>query len=126
MLNARSYAYDVDPQTQRFLNRRTFLWADTGIPDGFQADSNGNIYASTADGVQASFSFVLNFICKIKSKPLSFLKVYDPNGILLGKIFIGSNSANNVFAGNGRMVIMAETKMVLVKFAANGSLVELT
>ncbi|GJJ07030.1 hypothetical protein Clacol_001228 [Clathrus columnatus] len=98
------YAYDVDPQTQRFLNRRTFLWADTGIPDGFQADSNGNIYASTSDGVQ----------------------VYDPTGILLGKIFIGSNSANNVFAGNGRMVIMAETKIVLVEFAANGSLVELT
>ncbi|GJJ07033.1 hypothetical protein Clacol_001231 [Clathrus columnatus] len=98
------YAFDVDPQTQRFLNRRTFVWADTGIPDGFQADSNGNIYASTKDGVQ----------------------VYDPTGVLLGKIFIGSNSANNVFAGNGRMVVMAETMIVLVEFAANGSLVELT
>jgi len=51
--------------------------------------------------------------------------VYDPAGILLGKIFTGSISANNVFAGKGRMVVMVETKIVLVEFAAEGSLVEL-
>ncbi|KIJ30872.1 hypothetical protein M422DRAFT_186619, partial [Sphaerobolus stellatus SS14] len=97
------YSFDVDPTTQRFLNRRTFAWADTGIPDGFQVDSKGNVFASCGDGVQ----------------------VYDPSGILLGKIFTGSISANNVFAGKGRMVVMVETKIVLVEFAAEGSLVEL-
>jgi len=97
------YAFDVDPTTQRFLNRRTFAWIDTGIPDGFQVDSKGNVYASSGDGVQ----------------------VYDPTGILLGKIFVGSTSANNVFAGKGKMVIMGETKIILVEFAAEGSLVEL-
>ncbi|KIJ46301.1 hypothetical protein M422DRAFT_250350 [Sphaerobolus stellatus SS14] len=100
---ATIYAFDVDPTTQRFLNRRVFLWSDSGIPDGFQTDSKGNLYASTADGVQ----------------------VYDPTGVLLGKIFVGSNSANNVFAGKGRMVVMAETKLLLVEFEAEGSLVDL-
>ncbi|GJJ07037.1 hypothetical protein Clacol_001235 [Clathrus columnatus] len=56
------YAYDVDPRTQRFLNCRTFLWADTCAPVGSQADSNGNIYAPTSDGVQAFLKFTVSLI----------------------------------------------------------------
>lgn len=47
-----SYAFDVDPKTQTFLNRRVLAYIDAGIPDGIQLDTNGNIYTSTADGVQ--------------------------------------------------------------------------
>jgi len=49
------YAFDVDPKTQQFMNRRVFAWIDTGIPDGIQVDSKGNVYASTGDGVHVSF-----------------------------------------------------------------------
>ncbi|KIJ37637.1 hypothetical protein M422DRAFT_259727 [Sphaerobolus stellatus SS14] len=100
---ATIYAFDVDPQTQQFRNRRVLAYIDTGVPDGLQVDSKGNVYASTADGVQ----------------------VYDPTGVLLGKIFIGTTSANNIFAGPGRLVILALSQIFLVEFAAAPALIEL-
>lgn len=100
---ATVYAFDVDPTSQRFLNRRLFAWVDTGIPDGIQVDTNGNVYTSCGDGVQ----------------------VFNPDGVLLGKIFIDTVTSNHIFAGPGRMVILAETKVFLVEFAASSSLIEL-
>ncbi|KZV95847.1 calcium-dependent phosphotriesterase [Exidia glandulosa HHB12029] len=94
------YAFDVDSdlRAQTWLNRRVFAYVDTGIPDGLVLDTKGNLYAATGDGVH----------------------VFSPRGILLGKIFIGSTSANIAFAGKGRLVVLAETKVFLVKFAAEG------
>ncbi|KAF8505201.1 D-lactonohydrolase-like protein [Hysterangium stoloniferum] len=100
---ATIYAFDVDPVTETFLNRRVLAYMDTGIPDGVQVDSEGNVYASCGDGVQ----------------------VYDPSGVLLGKMFINTVTANHIFAGKGRLVILAETKIFLVEFAAAPSIVEL-
>jgi len=51
------YAFDVDPETQTFLNRRVFAYVDTGIPDGVQIDKDGNVYAGCGDGVQVGFFF---------------------------------------------------------------------
>ncbi|PPQ88202.1 hypothetical protein CVT25_005167 [Psilocybe cyanescens] len=93
---ATIYAFDVDPKTQVFLNRRIFAYTDTGIPDGVQVDAAGNVYAGCGDGVQ----------------------VWSPAGTLLGKFFIETTSANMVFAGDGRLVIMAETKIFVAKIAA--------
>ena len=53
------YAFDVDEKTQVFTNRRMFAWVDTGVPDGVQVDSNGNVYASCGDGVQVCCFFSL-------------------------------------------------------------------
>ena len=53
----RRYAFDVDPDSLTFLNRRIFAYADTGIPDGIQIDKNGNVYAGCGDGVQVSVIF---------------------------------------------------------------------
>jgi gluconolactonase len=78
------------------LNRRIFAYVDTGIPDGVQLDSEGNVYTGCGDGTQ----------------------VFSPSGILLGKFFIGSVSANMVFAGDGRLVIMGETKILVAMIAA--------
>ena len=56
------YAFDVDPESQTFLNRRVFAYVDTGIPDGIQIDKNGNVYAGCGDGVQVRVSlFYLPF-----------------------------------------------------------------
>ena len=47
-------------------------------------------------------------------------QVWDPNGTLIGKIFLGSTVANMIFTGNGTMVILAGTKLIFVKFNAEG------
>ena len=90
--------YDVLPDSQAFANRRVFAYVDTGIADGVQVDVAGNVYAGTADGVQ----------------------VWNAQGTLLGKFFLGTTSANMVFAGTGRLVIMAETAIYLAEIAAQG------
>lgn len=56
-----SYAFDVDPVSERFLNRRVFAYIDAGIPDGLQVDTEGNIYAGTGDGVQVRFPCPFRF-----------------------------------------------------------------
>ncbi|EKM77649.1 hypothetical protein AGABI1DRAFT_130338 [Agaricus bisporus var. burnettii JB137-S8] len=89
------YAFDVDPTTETFLNRRILAYIDAGVPDGLQVDVNGNVYTACADGVQ----------------------VFAADGTLLGKFFLDISSANMVFAGPGRMVILAETKVFLAKIA---------
>jgi hypothetical protein len=52
----RSYAFDVDPETHVFKNRRVLAYVDCGVPDGVQLDTNGNVYAGTGDGVQVRTS----------------------------------------------------------------------
>ncbi|KAH8088927.1 calcium-dependent phosphotriesterase [Cristinia sonorae] len=102
---ATIYKFDVEPQTQAFINRRVFAYIDTGIPDGLQLDTKGNVYTGTGDGVQVR---------------LSTMKVFAPDGTLLGKFFIGTTSANMAFAGKGRLVILGETSIFLAEIAASG------
>ncbi|KAJ6583029.1 calcium-dependent phosphotriesterase, partial [Mycena vulgaris] len=97
---ATIYSFDVDSKTHAFMNRRVFAYADAGIPDGVQVDTDGNIYAGCGDGVH----------------------VWNDEGTLIGKFFLGTTSANMVFAGKGRLVIMAETKIFLAQIAASPSL----
>ncbi|KAJ7071976.1 D-lactonohydrolase-like protein [Mycena amicta] len=97
---ATIYAFDVDRTTQAFMNRRAFAYVDAGVPDGVQVDADGNVYAGCGDGVH----------------------VWAPDGTLIGKFFLGTTSANLVFAGPGRLVILAETKIFLAKIAASPSL----
>lgn len=46
--------------------------------------------------------------------------MWNPEGDLIGKFFLGTTSANMIFAGDGRLVIMAETAVYLANIAANG------
>ncbi|EJD07762.1 D-lactonohydrolase-like protein [Fomitiporia mediterranea MF3/22] len=96
------YKYDVEEGSQSFANRRVFAYSDNGIPDGIQLDSKGNVYAGCGDGVH----------------------VWNPSGELVGKFFLGSLSANMAFAGPGRLVILAETRIYLAKIAASGQNLE--
>ncbi|TFK91302.1 D-lactonohydrolase-like protein [Polyporus arcularius HHB13444] len=96
---ATIYAFDVDAKSNAFKNRRVFAYVDTGIADGIQLDAAGNVYAGTGDGVQ----------------------VWDSDGTLLGKFFLGTTSANLVFAGDGRLVIMAETAIYFAEIAAKAN-----
>ncbi|WVQ98187.1 hypothetical protein IAU59_005309 [Kwoniella sp. CBS 9459] len=95
---ASLYRFDVTDDGL-FENRVTFAFIDTGIPDGVHCDSKGNVYAGCGDGIH----------------------VWNPSGLLLGKIWVGSTSANFQFAGKGRMVISAETKLYYATLAAEGA-----
>lgn len=55
------YAFDVEKASQAFTNRRVLTYVDTGVPDGVQVDSNGNIYASCGDGVQVGSTSAIRF-----------------------------------------------------------------
>ncbi|KAJ7089772.1 D-lactonohydrolase-like protein [Mycena belliarum] len=97
-LPATIYAFDLMPETQAFANRRVFAFIDTGVPDGLTLDTQGNLYVGCGDGTQ----------------------VFDAKGTLLGKVFLGVGSANMVFAGARRLVILADTKIYMAEIAAEG------
>ena len=96
----RSYRFTVESDGT-WSNRKVFAFPSPGIPDGVHCDTNGNVYSGVGDGVH----------------------VWNPSGVLLGKIFVGMTSANFAFAGQGRMVICAETQLFYATLAAEGAVV---
>ncbi|KAK5635158.1 hypothetical protein RRF57_010870 [Xylaria bambusicola] len=92
---ATIYRFDV-ANDGTWSNRMTFAHAHAGIPDGIHIDTKGRLYAGVGDGVH----------------------VYNTAGTLIGKIFLGQTSANFNFAGEGGMVICAETELFYAKIAA--------
>lgn len=88
-----SYVFDVDPSSHAFMNRRVFAYLDTGLPDGLQVDTRGNVYSGS-------------------------VHVWNEQGTLLGKLFTGSWTPNMVFAGDGRLFILSEFKIYLAHIAA--------
>ncbi|KAG0701928.1 hypothetical protein DFH29DRAFT_537542 [Suillus ampliporus] len=96
-LPATIYQYDVDPSTQSFKNRRVFAYADSGLPDGFQLDSKGNIYAGCGDGTH----------------------VWNAEGTLIGKFYLNNTSAQMIFTKSG-LVILDGTVMYLADIEARG------
>ncbi|KAF5392812.1 hypothetical protein D9757_000942 [Collybiopsis confluens] len=97
-LPASIQQYDVDPKSLIFKNQRVFAYVDSGASDGINVDEFGNVYGACFDGIN----------------------VWNPSGRLIGKFFLGTTSANFVFAGKGRLVILAETEIYLAKIAAGG------
>ena len=65
------YRYDVE-EDGSFSNRKTFAFVTPHLPDGIHCDSKGNVFVGAGDGVQ----------------------VFNPSGKLIGKIYIGTTSAN--------------------------------
>ncbi|KAK4149826.1 hypothetical protein C8A00DRAFT_37576 [Chaetomidium leptoderma] len=92
------YRYNVN-EDGTLENRKTFAFVTPGVPDGLHLDTKGNVYVGCGDGMQ----------------------VYNPSGKLVGKIYTGSVSANFQFAGEGRMVVLAETELYFVTLAAEGA-----
>ncbi|RYP68440.1 hypothetical protein DL771_006704 [Monosporascus sp. 5C6A] len=94
---ASIYRFDVQDDGT-WENRKLFAYAHSGVPDGVHCDSKGNVYSGCGDGVH----------------------VWNPSGKLIGKIYLGEVSANFNFAGDGRMVICAETNLYYATLAASG------
>ncbi|KAI5868404.1 calcium-dependent phosphotriesterase [Durotheca rogersii] len=94
---ASIYRFDVK-EDGTWDNRKLFAYTDSGVTDGVHCDSDGNVYAGCGDGVQ----------------------VWNPSGKLVGKIFLGKTSANFNFAGDGRLVILAEEDLYYATLGAAG------
>ncbi|KAL4138140.1 hypothetical protein PRIC2_001647 [Phytophthora ramorum] len=88
---ATIYAYDV-VDNKRLANHRVFAFADSGIPDGVHTDTEGNLWAGCGDGVH----------------------VWNPEGILLGKIYLGETSNNFAFAP-GKVFVFANARLWVVE-----------
>jgi gluconolactonase len=71
-------AFDVDGS--RLRNGRVFAVIDSGVPDGFRVDVDGNIWSSAADGVHC----------------------IAPDGQLIGKIHTSEVVTNLTFGGRRR------------------------
>ncbi|TDZ28498.1 Gluconolactonase [Colletotrichum spinosum] len=88
---ATIYAFDV-VDNKRLANRRTFAFADSGFPDGVHTDTDGNVWAGCGDGVH----------------------VWNPDGVLLGKIHVGEMANNFAFAP-GRVFVFSNARLWVVE-----------
>jgi gluconolactonase len=86
------YAFDVIEDHKALSGRRTFAYADTGIPDGLHTDTEGNLWAACGDGIN----------------------VWNPAGVLIGKIWIGVTSNNFAFLP-GAMLVFSNQQLWLVE-----------
>ncbi len=84
-------------------NMRTFAVIDHGFADGFKLDDYGNVFASSADGVD----------------------VFNPAGILIGKIAVAASQSsqqnvNNVEFAGSRLVLMHNTNVLMLQLDTTG------
>lgn len=93
-------AFDVIGGRQ-LANDRLFAVVTPGIPDGLKVDASGNVYSSSASGLQ----------------------VFNPDGDLIGEI-LAPGVANFCFGGPDRnvLLLMADTVIYQVRVAAQGAL----
>ncbi|WP_375460970.1 SMP-30/gluconolactonase/LRE family protein [uncultured Enterovirga sp.] len=76
-------AYDVGEGGRAIANRRTFIDAGPGTPDGFRVDVDGNLWCGWGMG----------------SPELDGVVVYNPDGRLIGRIRLPERCANVCFGG---------------------------
>lgn len=86
---------------ERLTNPRVFAKISPGISDGLRCDSEGNIWTSAQDGVH----------------------LYDPEGILLGKIRVPEIVSNLTFGGakRNRLFITGTTSLYAIYVNAKGA-----
>lgn len=74
-----------------------FAYIDSGLPDGIQLDTKGNIYSGCGEGTH----------------------VWNADGTLIGKFYLNSSLAQMMFTKSG-LVILNEEAMFLVNIQAQG------
>ncbi len=92
--------FDVSP-AGTLSNGRVFAVVDPRGPDGFRVDTEGNIWTSAGDGIH----------------------VFDPAGVLLGKILCPEQPSNCTFGGPEKrtLFITARTSLFAIDVNAAGA-----
>jgi gluconolactonase len=93
------YEYDVVNDGTQLFGRKLFAYCSSGVPDGIKCDEAGNVYSGCDDGVH----------------------VWNPEGLLIGKMFVGSTVANFNFARGG-VWVLAEERLFFANIRARGAL----
>ena len=79
--------------------------AGVGIPDGIKCDMSGNIYSGCGDGIN----------------------VWNPGGVLLGKILVAGGVSNFCFGEAGELFLLNEYRVyhALISPSVRGALLKL-
>lgn len=91
--------YALDVVNKRTLaGRRTFAFADNGLPDGVHCDVKGNVWAACGDGIH----------------------IWSPEGTLLGKIWTGIWTPNFAFLPEAVLVFTNAQLWIVENVSAKG------
>lgn len=74
-----------------------FAYSDSGVPDGIQLDTMGNVYSGCGEGTH----------------------VWNAQGTLIGKFYLNSTTAEMIFTKSG-LVILDEEVIYLANIQAQG------
>jgi gluconolactonase len=93
----RIHVCDVVDGGTRLANKRLFIDAGVGTPDGFRVDVDGNLWCGWGMGEEG----------------LDGVSVFDPNGALIGRIDLPERCANVCFGGTyrNRLFMAASTSL---------------
>ena len=84
--NRKILAYDVSPSGDKLANKRVFVDAGRGTPDGFRVDIDGNLWCGWGMG----------------DPELDGVVVFAPDGVMIGRIALPERCANVCFGGPKR------------------------
>ncbi len=91
------YAYDVVDNSRRLTNKRKHIECGDGTPDGMRCDVDGNLWMGWGMGDAAHDG----------------VNIYNPDGVLIGRIQLPERCANLCFGGTYRnRLFMAASKSV--------------
>lgn len=99
---ANIYRFDITSDGKRLYNRQVFAYSDNGFPDGIHTDTAGNVYSGCGDGIH----------------------VWNPSGVLLGKIAVANGGVNNFAFVPGGMYIFNGKKLFKITIQAEGRTVK--
>ena len=93
--------FNVSEDGESINKGRGFAEISPGVPDGFRVDTDGIVFTSASDGIQ----------------------VFNPSGVMLGKILVPERTANCAFGGKNRetLFITASTSLYSIAMNAKGA-----
>jgi gluconolactonase len=99
---------DVVDGGTRLANKRPFIDAGAGTPDGFRVDVDGNLWCGWGMGQDG----------------LDGVSIFDPKGALIGRIDLPERCANVCFGGahRNRLFMAASTSLYALYVNTQGAL----
>jgi gluconolactonase len=101
-------AYDVAPGGDKIINKRVFVDAGPGTPDGMRADIDGNLWCGWGMG----------------DPELDGVVVFAPDGVMIGRIALPERCANLCFGGlkRNRLFMAASQSIYALYVNTQGAL----